>query len=203
MSATVFENYISLFFEGENLDRTLIRLCNLRISVPDSVCYVLLCMIKSPVLLTLTHLGLVPFKDRYMLVVAYKYMTPTQRQFLKDVTGQLQQDGVGLLSTQMGGGAVIEYIHNSNFFIDPVNILSSFCRIVMQNSGKYSVHERRVICDIIVQRIGSTVGLCRRDLQRIHSTMQETCSLDSKTAITEPHPDAENDDPRRADDTNE
>ena len=171
----LFERYMELFFSGKGLQTLITHLCNLNTCITDPITTVLLSVIKNPITLTVTHIGLVPIKDKYTLTLPFRYMTDEQRTFIRDALNEMKEANRGVVSTQMGGGCVISYICSQpQTFLNAVDVLSCFCRVVSRGSGSHSSQERKLICDIIVQRVSSGVGLCRRDIQIIGKCLQDS-----------------------------
>lgn len=165
-----FDTYSKLFFEGDALRSMLLYMCNKCTSeVADPVCTTLTMFLTSPVVFTVTRLGLVPFKDSPMAVFPYTHMTREQKMFILRFLSVLQPRSAAHVSTQLGGGFLVSlgrrYV--KPFSLQPVDVLLCFCKAVLGNTA-YSCRQVRLsICNVVLQRLGVTVGISRGVMQSI------------------------------------
>ena len=167
-----FDEYIDVFFKGEALRNMLLYMCNrCTIEVTDPVCTTLSMFVTSPVIFAVTRLGLMPFKDCPMAIFPYTYMTRTQKMFILRFLSVLQPKAAGHVSTQLGGGFLVclGRKYTKTFYVTATDVLVCFCKAVMSDTV-YSCKETRLnICNVVLQRLGVTIGISRGVMQAIRT----------------------------------
>lgn len=187
------EDYIQMFFTGKSLQTFITTLCNNNTHFQDSIYSILLSIAQNPITLTMTQRGLIPFRDQCTFVYPYHLMSQKQRNFLLQCVDIMIEEKSLIASTQMSGGCVISNASwKPKHILNPVDVLSSFCNAVFDNRT-HNLQDKKFICSMILQRVGTTLGLCRRDLQLIQKLMNtenfEEQDINTATFSEEKHTD--------------
>lgn len=185
--------FISLFLEGEQLQKVMKYLCETSLGqVTDPITDVVCVMITSPLAFVITEVGVAPFKDKFTHVYPYSHMNREQRAFIRSVV-ESHRDSAGSVSNtknataslQMGGGCIIEIPNsdhannkgqqrNQPLYLKAENVLECLCRSVIGNSTTSGGEKwkRHGVCSIILQRVSSSIHIPRETLQRIGETIE-------------------------------
>ena len=176
---SLFEEYVKTFFTGTALENMIIYMCNAcTMEINDPITHTLLMFLATPVTFMLTDIGLVPFKDMNMAILPYTRMTRQQKDFLVRYLQFLQDTATGTLSTQMGGGCFvtlnrkISRTHN----LDNSTVMSVFCETVLESKTHQNIDTRVAICNIVLQHVGTNLGLNRETMQKIHTNVKRVYS---------------------------
>lgn len=173
-TASFFKLYIDEFFTGEALSTMLTYMCNAcTIEVIDPVCSTLHMFLTVPVVFNVTNVGLLPFRNMAMAVYPFSKMSVSQRTTLLAYVRFLKQHSLGTISTQMGGGCVLglsKAVYETHC-LDNMYTLSTFFTMVLENTSYQPQQARVNICNIVLQRLGVSVGISRDTLQQLHQNV--------------------------------
>lgn len=162
------------FFQGEALERIFISLCNSCTNeISDPITYTLNMFLTIPLCLNVTKTGIAPFQDNNTIILPYVSMTEAQKAFVLRMIDLMQEEGMGLLSTQMGGGgmAVLNY-RGPKRYLNHAEVLVSFYRVLRRSHKFTDPQIQRNLCNIAIQRVCSMVHICRETLNRVHQEIQ-------------------------------
>lgn len=162
--------FIELFLQGESLQQTLCYMCNASQGhVVDPITHTLCMMITTPVQVMLTQVGVAPFKDKNTAIFPYRLMDGRQKDFLRSFVKATEKAVKGAMaSVQIGGGCVLcKHGQGASIVLNPVDILSAFCRCVADSKTHTNQKIQKCICNIVIQRVGSLVVLDRATLQSV------------------------------------
>lgn len=189
-----FSEYINVFFTGTALQDMICYMCNMcSIEISDPIPATLNMFLTSNVSMTVTGTGLVPFRDVPMAIYPYQQMTEEQGNFLDEYIFAIERLRAGTVSTQMGGGMVVSLSKRAGtiHYISPTDVLGLFCEKVINTESHTSPCTRYAMCDIVLQIIGSSVGISRSTLSSIYTKLRDdyekqkaSLELDDGTAKT-------------------
>lgn len=176
--------FVDKFLRGDSLCRVIVYLCNnCQGTVTDPITSVLHFMITSPVQVTLTQVGVAPFRDRSTLVFPYRLMTEEQRSLLRSFVENIENEVSGsVASVQIGGGCVLSKPSQENVYLESVDVLLAFCQTVSMSKTHKSRATQRAVCNIVLQRIGSLVHLDRSQMQKITKDFWGKVALEQQDA---------------------
>lgn len=166
--------YKALFLTGPPLRNMLVYMCNSYTNeVNDPITHTLCTFLTTPITLNITKTGLAPFKDCNMAVYPFFCMTASQKAFLLEALAFMQDHNLATLSSRMGGGgmAALNAKHPRDY-LDTVEVLTQFT-IATRDSGHVNETIRDNICNIILQRVCSTVHIPRTTLTKVMGNMRE------------------------------
>lgn len=188
-AADWFERYIQTFFSGEALQRMMTYMCDAcTTEISDPVCSTLTMFMSTPVVFCVTGIGLIPFRNTAMAVMPFSQMTPEQREFLLGYIDFTREAGLGVPSTQMGGGCVLSLTKNaiSPHHLDHVTVLSMFFRTVLDGCEPRDLETRMGVCNIVLQRLGAAVNISRDNIQRVHALVLRPAAARRDTLASTP-----------------
>ena len=167
-----FSAYVSCFFEGEALKRILAYMMNhCSYDVTDPVCSTLGLFLTSPVTFAVTTVGLIPFRGVSTAVFSYSGMSAEQHLFLQQFVAFLRENGLGAASSQMGGSPVLSLGKTCSRSLEHVEVIGTFLRSVLANEAYPSSSTRLGVCNIVLQRLGTTSGVSRDSMCRLNETV--------------------------------
>ena len=136
----------------------------------DPVCGTLAMFLSTPVVFCCSNVGLLPFKNASMAVYPYGQMTAEQRALLMEYVAFAREAGVGVASTQMGGGCVLALRRAGAGprQLGVVEVLSVFLRAVLASEAYANAEARLSICNIVLQRLGALVTISREHLRCVY-----------------------------------
>ena len=155
-----------VFFHSEGLQRILTYLCNARLpGAWDPVTSTVLDLLTGRLQFCLTAEGLVPFKGKATLVYPYHMMTQEQKTFLREAISDRARFCI------CNDALMFHACEGDPERLDHVDVLEAMCsRILASNvHGDYKV--RVGVCNIILQRIQSTVTITRNVQQRLNEVL--------------------------------
>jgi hypothetical protein len=169
-----FNEYIKVFFTGDNLKNILTYMCNsCTYDVSDPVCSSLSMFLLNPVSFTVTNVGLVPFRSISVAVFPYNNMNSKQHAFIIESIAFIKEHGIGVTNSQMGGGVVLSLGKNVSLShtLEPLSVIKTFVTAVLQHEEYQNIDVRLGICNVILQRLGATVQIPRDVLFQLHETV--------------------------------
>ena len=178
-----FEEYINVFFTGTALQDMICYMCNMcSIEIYDPIPSTLNMFLTSNISMSVTGIGLVPFREVPMAIYPYQQMTEKQGNFLDEYIFAIERLRAGTVSTQMGGGMVVSLSKRAGtiHYIPPSEVLGLFCDKVINSNSNTSPCTRYAMCDIVLQIIGSSVGISRSTLASIYTKLRDDYSQKKK-----------------------
>jgi hypothetical protein len=172
---SLFDIYIELFFTGAALQDMISFMCDsCTIEVCDPIPTTLTMFLTSAVTMTVTLVGLMPFRNMPMVIYPYTQMSKAQKQFMIQYIDIIRSCKAANVSTQMGGGYVLSLNKKSSriFYVPHTSVLCSFCTKVMMNEAHSNLQTRYSICNIILQNIGTSIGISRETMCAIYKTLE-------------------------------
>ena len=92
--------FIDIFLRGSALQRMIKFFCELNnMHHNDPLTHVVCVMISTPIGISLTEVGVLPFKEQPTFVYPYNNMTSQQRQLVKDMLHWFKQDYINKMRT--------------------------------------------------------------------------------------------------------
>lgn len=182
-----------VFLRGTALERVIQYFCETNIGhVMDPINDVLCLMLTTPLQPTITESGVSFFRNRSTFVLPYSHMTQSQidytREVVREFTNISSPSAAARAGVQMGGGCVIrasrEYANqkskpqnetNGNTrtdFLDPYEVVASTCKLVFNSKDHTDPALRYNICNIILQRVQSTVHLSKEVQQKLFAVIE-------------------------------
>jgi hypothetical protein len=175
----MFSKYIELFFTGNNLKNIIIYMCNsCTMEISDPIIHTMLMFLNTPVVFSLSEIGLIPFKNMYTVVYPYNKMTLEQRQFLADYIGFMRLNLLANGCTQMGGGVLItlHHIAQPHYCLDHTTVLSQFCKSVIDNKSYNNIEYRYTVCNIVLQQIAANTNITKDTMYNICKNVKDVYS---------------------------
>jgi len=151
MSQEIENEAIQLFFSRENVGNSLVIMCNNSKLTGDVITQVATAMMKTPIQIQLTLIGLQPFTGKE-LMVPYEHMNVSQKEF---ISRSIKDDK---LWTVYDSSMTLRS-PNKNVLIDPLDVLEGLCQKVLSTTAYDNEKLRLVLCNIILQRVKSSVPL--------------------------------------------
>jgi hypothetical protein len=181
-------NFCRVFFADSCMGKIISHFCKVSVGhcrdpIAETVCV----MLSSPVQMSITQIGVVPFKNHPIYIFPFRFLTPEQLEFFKGFVVFTKDDCVhSTASTQIGGGCMLCRCSESKpHYLDAFRVLSSMCDGIMGCTAYPSVQHRVSICNIMIQRIGTIMSLHRALLNKL-SIHLETISGSATDACTDP-----------------
>jgi hypothetical protein len=175
MSDMLWQRYIQLFLTDDGLKHMLVYMCNAcTMEISDPVTYTILMFINTPVSFSVTQIGLMPFKDIGTAIFPYNKMTNEQKLFIIEYLDYLEQNAMGNVSTQMGGGCIVS-MNSSKYpctYLEQTDVIVCFCKTVMEHPNYSSEQSKLNICNIVIQQVGVRVALSKNVLQRVNERVR-------------------------------
>jgi hypothetical protein len=166
-----FREYIKLFLQGKALRNLLLYACNnCTIEVLDPICTTVAVFLTVPVAFCLTSIGLMPFKGHSAIIFPLTLMSAHQQIFLMHYIQFLQVNQIGSTATQMGGAAVLRLNKQlqSSVTLEHYDVLACLLRSILASTAYSNANTKIFICNVILQRIGVSVGLSRENIKKLH-----------------------------------
>lgn len=167
---SIHAQFHSLFLRGANLRNMLSYMCNSCTSdIHDPITHTICMFLSTPVRINITKTGLAPFQDCNTAIYPFFCMDQHQKSFLLDVLQYMQERSCASLSTQMGGGGMATLNGGgSKTYIDTSEVICQFFHAT-KDSEKIGMKQavRDNICNVIIQRVCSSVHIPRRSLNEI------------------------------------
>lgn len=159
---TVFEQLVALFFSEDTIKNTILILCNTKNSQSDVISDVVSIMIKSSLQVQFTLIGLQPFHGKD-LIIPYRFMNKQQREF---VIESLKHQNCWMVFDH----CVALKKRKCDTPLDILLILTSLCQLILDSSFE-NTNIRLVVCNIILQRIRSSVPITQSVQQKLNSIL--------------------------------
>lgn len=166
-----FQEYIKLFLHGKALRNLLLYACNnCTIEVLDPICATVAIFLTMPVAFCLTSIGLMPFKGHSSIIFPLTLMSARQQIFLMYYMHFLQVNQIGSTAKQMGGTVVLRLNKQlqASVTLEHYNVLACLLQAILDSTAYSNAHTKIFICNVILQRIGVTVGLSRENIKKLH-----------------------------------
>jgi hypothetical protein len=170
-----FDEYLRVFFSGTALQDMVCYMCNMcSIEITDPIPSTLNMFMSLNVTFTVTKTGLLPFREMSMAIYPYTQMSEEQGNFLDEYVCAIERLRAGTVSTQMGGGMVVSLNKRASriHYIPPSDVLTVFCEKVINTENHSSPSTRYAMCDIVLQTLGTTVGISRATLAEIYNNLR-------------------------------
>lgn len=191
------EEYKTAFFTGTPLKRFFVYLCNN--SFPyntDPITENATVMLTKNLSLTLSREGVIPFKDVPNLIFPYTEMTYKQKMVLKSIL----ECGHNIV-TRLCDCVIVTWPGKSNSTlhrIDQEKVLLCLCDTVLEGGDSaraLSLPKRLAMCNIILQRIRSSVQLKHEVFQSLNEYVKNMFPDIPKTFIQKGDHSTEGDHP--------
>ena len=154
------------FFHLDGLQRILTYLCNARLPGSwDPVTSTVLDLLTGRLQFCLTAEGLVPFKGKAALVFPYHMMTQAQKSFLRDAVSDRDRYCI------CNDALLFHACEGDPERLDQVDVLEAMCRRILASNVHKDYKVRVGVCNIILQRIQSTVAIPRCVQQRLNAVL--------------------------------
>lgn len=156
----------NLFFQGDNLKRTICALCNGRDQLcVDPISETLIVMHTAHIQVMVTESGVALFRDHPMMIIPFLTMTMDQLKLLAGIVMEFisSRENVGVTTApqaHMGGGRII-FPCTTGQKVPPLPFLTlvkAFVDLVCESPG-YDLWSRRAICSVVLQRMAASVGV--------------------------------------------
>lgn len=152
----VEKEFLKHFFQGNNLQSTIVSLCNNvnsgSIHTHDPISHNISVMLNTPWEIQLVANGLQPFHGKD-LMIPYHCMNTEQREFLLHILSTTDQ------WSKYEYSLVYKHHKSTTHKLDTLDVLEALCQLI-QNSQKYPDQRSKLaINNIILQRIHSSVPL--------------------------------------------
>lgn len=179
---SAFDEFMKAFFTGNALQNILFYMCNkCTIEVVDPICTTLKMFITTPVIFAVTQIGLIPFRNCPMAIFPYTHMSAQQKNTILTLLSLVQEQDSGRVSTQLGGGCRVtlarRFAHSTHLPV--ADVLATFCDAVLSSPYYTSKQVRVSVCNIVLQRLGVTVGLSRSIIRDVHARIMHTAKRDN------------------------
>lgn len=179
---------VDTFLQGDMLCKILNYYCNLSVGqIVDPISETICMVIKTPVQLVITEVGVTLFKDKNTHVYPYALMTKDQLDYIRNILFQARSvtdhKGAVRAGIQMGGGCIIRFIAKSApIFLVPVDVFKAFCSSVFRSKIHTNNTVRYNFCNIVIQRVCSSIHLSNSVRQAIFANLDEIRDAAEKTA---------------------
>lgn len=170
MGAVDVDAFVDLFLKGDSLERFFVHVCQgVQGNVADPITKSICTFITSPIQITLTQVGVVPFKAIPNVVYPYRLMTMEQKSYLRNIVTEGHDSVTGLVaSLQIGGGCMLcRSIGVADVKLQAADVLRAFCNCVFHSTVHTDQLVRRGVCNLVLQRVGGSLHLNRATMQEV------------------------------------
>jgi len=149
--AEIEDEAVRLFFSRGRVGNSLVVMCDNAKSTGDVITHVASVMIRTPLQIQLTLLGLQPFLGKDLLI-PYDQMDSGQKEF---VSKSLKEDKAWTVFES----SMTLRCPNKNRMLDPLDVLEGMCQKLLGSTLHPDEQLRLVLCNIILQRVRACVPL--------------------------------------------
>lgn len=118
----------------------------------DPISNLIVTFINRPIALVLNEVGVMPFKDRPLLIFPYNLMTNRQKDFLRQCVARVAE------WTICNDNLVFDRTSTSRH-IAPVRVITTMCDCVLHGNTRHDHKTRIGLCNIILQRVRSRIPI--------------------------------------------
>jgi hypothetical protein len=167
------DKFVEVFLTGEGLQRMYVYMCGESLGdVMDPASNIACMMASTPITITITEVGIAPFKDRMTHIYPYSKMDQAQIAYIKTIVNDCLDDNIApsincSSSIQMGGGCIllVALQQKTARFLKGHFVLTAMCNAICNNMTHSDKSNRIGMCNIIIQRIYASIHLSK-DTQR-------------------------------------
>jgi hypothetical protein len=159
------DTFVEKFLSAESLQKVYVHFCAESLGdVIDPASYIACMMATTPIALTITEVGISPFKDRMTNIYPYSKMTYSQLDYIKETVNECMDAHRSISyssNIQMGGGCIllVSPKQKTQRFLKGHHIVIAMCDSICQNIHHSDAHTRIGICNILIQRIYASINL--------------------------------------------
>lgn len=149
MSDRLEAEAVQLFFSRGNVGNTMVAMCVNAKAQGDVITHVVTVMLKTPIQIQFTVLGLQPFQGKDLLI-PYNFMSVEQREY---VLRALREQHVWTVFEK----SMTLRRQAQQRSLDPLDVLEGMCDKLLATKAYPDHQTRLVLCNIILQRIRASV----------------------------------------------
>jgi hypothetical protein len=169
------DKFVELFLTGENLQKMYVYMCGESLGdVSDPASNVACMMSTTPITLTITEVGVAPFKDRMTHIYPYSKMNNLQLGYIKMIVNDCMDlnatPSISCTSSiQMGGGCILLVVlqQKTSRFLKGHSVIIAMCDAICNNKSSPDISTRIGMCNIIIQRVYASIHLSKETQRHI------------------------------------
>lgn len=172
--------FVGLFTDPCTLETLIARACNHAAPyATDPITDVACAMIRAPLEISVSSLGLVMFKDVPNIVLPFGQMRPEQKLCLHELISDPGPDRA--VVSRSSCLCVTFPGETKSRRLDVKDVLIAVCSAIMNGSGVGVVSPRTklALCNLVLQRIGSVVHISHEVFVFLYERMHENFSVEA------------------------